>query len=179
MTRKQTFTTALAALCLLGVGQAVQAQSDLRIGYVNMQALIQNAPQIATINRQLQDEFAERQTNLESMQEELQEKVDNYTRDRDVMAAAERTALERELTQMQRDLERRANELQEDVQIRQQELVNALQVEIVQKVQSYVRDQGYDLVVTDAIYVGEGIDITAAAYEAIGGRLQPAASGDE
>jgi len=179
MTRKQTFTIALAALCLLGVGQGVQAQTNLKIGFVNMQLLIQNAPQIATINRQLQDEFAQRQSSLQAMQDDFTEKAQNYERDRDVMAASERTTLERELTQMQRDLERRANELQEDVQIRQQELVNALQVDIVQKVQTYVRDQGYDLVVTDAIYVGEGIDITAAAYEAIGGRLQPAEDSEE
>lgn len=170
MTRK-ILALALVALGWLGAAQAVNAQSDLKIGFVNMQALIQNAPQVQTINRQLQDEFADRDSGLQEMQEDLASRLEDYERDRDVLSQAERTNLERELTQLRRDLERRATELQEDVQIRQQELVNALQVEIVQKVQTYADEQGYDLVVTDAIFVSEAVDFTAAAYEAIGGRL--------
>ena len=170
MTRK-ILALALVALGWLGAAQAVNAQSDLKIGFVNMQALIQNAPQVQTINRQLQDEFADRDSGLQEMQEDLASRLEDYERDRDVLSQAERTNLERELTQLRRDLERRATELQEDVQIRQQELVNALQVEIVQKVQTYADEQGYDLVVTDAIFVSEAVDFTAAAYEAIGGQL--------
>ena len=91
------------------------------------------------------------------------------------MAASERTTLERELTQMQRDIERRANELQEDLQIRQNELLNQLQVEIVQKVQAYAELHDFDLIVTDAVYASETVNITAAIYQSITGDAPPPA----
>lgn len=166
MTRMQTVVISLGAVMLLAAGM-VQAQSDLKIGFVNLQAIIQNAPQIPEINSQLRDEFAARDADLQAMQGDYAEKLETYERDREVMAAAERTTLERELTQMQRDIERRATELNEDLQIRQNELVQALQVDIVEKVQAWADLNDYDLIVTDAVYVSEAVDISARVYEAI------------
>jgi outer membrane protein len=74
---------------------------------------------------------------------------------------------------MQRDMERRANELQEDLQIRQNELLNQLQVEILQKVQAYGDSNGFDLIITDAVYASQTVNITAAVYEAITGQKAP------
>ena len=179
MTKMQTVVMSLGAVMLLAAG-AVQAQSDLKIGFVNLQAIIQNAPQIPEINSQLRDEFASRDADLQAMQEDYTEKFETYERDAEVMAAAERTTLERELTQMRRDIERRGAELQEDLQIRQNELVQALQVDIVQKVQAWADLNDYDLIVTDAVFVSEAVDISAQVYEAIADSLgQPADSDDD
>jgi outer membrane protein len=159
---------------LLAANGAAQAQSTPKIGFVNLNAILQNAPQIPAINQQLRSEFAARDTEFQSLQEDYNERVQTYERDRDVMSASERSTLERELTQMQRDMERRATELQEDLQIRQNELLNELQVEIVQQVQEYAESNGFDLVVTEAVYASTAINITAAVYEAITGQAPPA-----
>lgn len=169
MTRMRTVALSLGATLLLAVSGIAQAQSENKIGYVNLNAILQNAPQIPAINQQLRSEFAERDAAFTSMQEDYNEKVEAYERDRDVLSQSERTTLERDLTQMQRDLERRATELQEDLQIRQNELLNELQVEIVQKVQAYANLHDYDLIITDAVFVSEALNITASVYEAISG----------
>ena len=169
MTRTQTVMLALTALVGLSASGVVAAQGNARIGYVNLNAIIQNAPQIAEINQRLRDEFASRETSFNAMQEDYNSKAETYQRDAEVMGAAERLALEREITQMGRDIERRAQELQEDLQIRQQELINELQVTIVQQVQQFAAANGFDLVVTDAIYVSSIMDISAEVYEAITG----------
>jgi len=173
MTRMQTVALNLVALTLLAASGAAQAQSDLKIGFVNLNAIVQNAPQIPELNQQLRSEFSQRDADFKAMQDDYNTKLQNYERDREVMSAGERTSLERDLTQMQRDIERRANELQEDLQIRQNELLNQLQVEILQKVQAYGDSNGYDLIVTDAVYASQTVNITAAVYEAITGQKAP------
>jgi len=176
MTRMHSVALGLGAFLLLASGES-SAQSNLKIGFVNLNAIIQNAPQLTTINQQLRDEFAQRDSEFQSMQNDFNEKRDTFQRDAEVMAEAERQALTRELTQMQRDLERRAQELQEDLEIRQNELLGELQLEIVEKVQAYADLNDYDLIVTDAIYVSEAVDISAAVYDAISAAVgRPAGS---
>jgi outer membrane protein len=171
----QTLALGLGVL-LLAAGGLAQAQTDPKVGYINLNAILQNAPQIPEINQQLRSEFASRDADFQSLQEDYNERVETYERDREVMSASERTTLERDLTQMQRDMERRATELQEDLQIRQNELLNQLQVEIVQQVQAYAEENDFDLVVTEAVYASAAVNITAAVYEAITGETAPPAA---
>jgi outer membrane protein len=179
MTRTQTIVLSIGALLLVAASSAVQAQSEYKIGFINLNAIIQNAPQLPGLNNQLRDEFATRDNAFQARQTEFTEKTQTYERDREVMSQAERTAMERELTQMRRDLERDAQILQEDLQIRQEELIGELQVEIVEKVQAYAELNDYDLIVTDAIYVSEAVDISAQVYEAIAATVQPAAGSND
>ncbi len=74
---------------------------------------------------------------------------------------------------MQRDLERQSAVLQEDLQIRQNELLGELQVEILEKVQAYAELNDFDLIVTDAVYASDVVNITAAVYEAISASIAP------
>jgi outer membrane protein len=161
---------ALAICCaLLTVGTA-RAQSNIKIGVVNMPQLIEQAPQSQAVTAQLRAEFAPRQRELTTMQTELQTKQDTYQRDASVMGAEERANLEREIRDGQRDLQRADNELREDFNIRQNEELTNLQRAIVELVRTYARDQGYDLVLYEAVYASQAVDITAAVLAS----LQPA-----
>jgi len=175
MTRTHTIALSMVALLLLATGGAAQAQSDLKIGYINLNAIIQNAPQIPALNNRLRDEFAARDTDFQARQTEYQEKVETFERDVEVMTQAEGQALQRELQQMQRDLERTATDLQEDLQVRQNELIGELQVEIVEKVQAWAELNDYDVILTEVVYVSEAVDISAQVYDAIAASVGGAA----
>lgn len=180
MTIKQACYSTAGLLLLAVVSQGVQAQSDLKIGFVNLPALIQNAPQIADLTNQIQDEFAQANSDFEAMAEEFDEKREVYQRDESVMSEADRTALQRELTRLERDLQRRQSELQEEFNIRQNELLQELQIEVVGQVQDYAAAEGYDIVLTDVIYRSESVDITAEVFGYIRGLAEgSAASSDE
>jgi outer membrane protein len=184
MTRTQTIAVSIVGLMLLAAGGAAQAQSELKIGYINLNAIIQNAPQIPALNNRLRDEFASRDSAFQATQKEYQDKVQTFERDREVMSQAESQALQRELQQMQRDLERTAADLQEDLQVRQSELVGELQIEIVEKVQAWAELNDYDIILTDVVYVSDAVDISAQVYDAIaasvgGGAPAEAASDEE
>ena len=66
----QTVALNLGALLLLAGGGAAEAQSDLKIGFVNLNAILQNAPQIPGINQQLRSEFSTRDAEFKSLQED-------------------------------------------------------------------------------------------------------------
>jgi outer membrane protein len=90
----------------------------------------------------------------------LQQLQETYDRDAPVMGQTERTTLERQLLQAQRDFEREQAIFQEDLNIRRNEELNALQILIFQQIQSFAQNQNYDLIVADALYYSNAIDVT-------------------
>jgi outer membrane protein len=160
---------ALLLLCgalVFGFNTA-RAQGAPKIGFVNFPAIVDQAPQTEQLMIKLRDEFAPRQRALVALQQELQDKSETYQRDSSVMGESERLALEREIQQGTRDLQRSNTELQEDFNIRQNEELGVLQRTLVEQVQEYVRGAGYDLVVTDVVYVSGALDITEDVIAAL------------
>ena len=160
MMRRVLAWIALGCGAFLVAGTA-QAQSDgMRIGVVNIARLLEQAPQAQAAMGALQDEFAPRQRDIVAIQRALQEKQQTYDRDGQVMGEAERLNLERDIRDEQRDLEREQNDYLEDLNIRRNEELGKLQRSLLQQVQIYARDTGYDLVVADVLYYSTAIDIT-------------------
>lgn len=161
---------ALAAALTLAAGGlfagTAHAQS-LKIGVVNVVRLLEEAPQSQQVNQALQDEFAPRQRDLVAREQELRKKQETFNRDAQVMGEDERLRLEREIRDGQRDLQRAQNEFLEDANIRRNEEVGKLQRTLLQQVQQYARTESYDLIVADALYFSDGIDITSQVLDAL------------
>lgn len=145
---------------LLLASMASGQTEGLRIGVVNVTRLLEEAPQAQSAMGALQEEFAPRQRELQAMQRSLQEKQETYNRDGAVMGETERLNLEREIRDGQRDMQREQNEYIEDLNIRRNEELGVLQRSLLQEVQTYARDAGFDLVVADVLYYSSAIDIT-------------------
>jgi len=169
MTRMHAVAISLGAALCLAFAMPAPAQTSVRIGFVNVNYVLANAPQTREVNETLTAEFAPREAALVALDAELKANRERLDRDGAVMAQTERTALEREIVNGQRDLERDAGVLQEDVQIRQNELVNELQSTIATRIQAFAVAEGYDLVVTNqgVVYASAAIDITEAVLRAL------------
>jgi len=160
MTRRVSAWIALWCGAMLIPGVALAQSDGLRIGVVNVPRLLEQAPQAQASMGALQEEFAPRQRDIVAIQRSLQEKQQTYDRDGQVMGEAERLNLEREIRDDQRDLEREQNDYLEDLNIRRNEELGTLQRSLLQQVQIFARDTGYDLVVADVLYYSTAIDIT-------------------
>jgi outer membrane protein len=155
----------LAALAVaVAATSGVSAQSNLKIGVINVAALIEQSPQAATVQKKLQDEFGPRQRELAAMQTGLRTQVETFQRDSPVMGEAERVNLERQIREAQREYQRTETELREDLDLRQNEEIGQLQRAVLLKAQEYARAEKYDLVLTDSnvIFGSTAVDITAA-----------------
>lgn len=155
---------------LLAAG-AVQAQTNLKIGFIDAEAVLLNAPQTQAAMRALQDEFAERQRELMQMQQDLQDKNATYERDAEVMGQEERENLERELRDGARDLQRDDQEFQEDFNVRRNELLQEAQRAVSVRIEAFAEAGGYDLILQNVVYTSDAINITDELITALNAEL--------
>jgi outer membrane protein len=165
-----------ASLALLAPLGAAQAQ-QIKIGFVNVPRLLEEAPQAKSAMQALQDEFAPRQRDIVAQQRDLKAKEERLQRDGAVMAENERRNAEKDLRDTQRELQRKQNEYVEDLNLRRNEELGKLQRSLMQEVQAYAKAQNFDLVLGEGVlYRNEAIDITAQVLAALQARAKTSGS---
>jgi outer membrane protein len=162
------FLTTLAMAATLATAQAQTTQ--VKIAYVNVARLLQEAPQAQAASAALEGEFAGRRRELETQQKDLKAREDKLEKDGAVMAEAERRTQEKALRDGQRELARKQNEFLEDLNVRRNEALGQLQRTVVQEIQTYSKNAGFDIVVTDALYASPSLDITNQVLSALQAR---------
>ncbi|MCB1554164.1 MAG: OmpH family outer membrane protein [Xanthomonadales bacterium] len=155
--------SASLALCAWIPGATAQnAQAAPRIAYVDMQRLIDNAPQMSEARERLAREFAARdellkadEKRLSALRAELEEatpvNVPSGTRDRQ----------QQEAEALGRLIERTRAQLADELNARSREEVDRTWPIINEAVAEYARAQGIDLVVgSPVLFVSGRLDIT-------------------
>ena len=137
---------------------------ELRIGYVDMKEVLDNAPQVLAGRAKLDQEFRERNDSIEldelradSIEQRLaQGDLDNENRIR----------LERDLREMHRNISRRKEDLRDELSFRRTEEVQRLEEQINLAVQEIARRNGFDLIVSSpVIYASPDLNITDMILE--------------
>jgi outer membrane protein len=157
---------AVAALLMPAIAQA-QATKELKIGFVNVQRLLIESPQANAANRALESEFAPRQRDLQAKQKVFKERADKFQKDGAVMGADERRNTENELRKDERDLARQIEELREDLNNRKNEELGKLRIDVLREIEGFAKQGGYDLIVSDGLYVSQNLDVTAQVLQAL------------
>ncbi len=157
------------AVGLTGTVGAAQAQAaGLRIAVVNYGQLLQEAPQAQAAVASLRAEFAPKQRSLQAEAAKLKAKEDTLKKNEATMTQDQRDEAELDLRERYQDLARKQTEIQDDVNTRRNELMSELQKTLQQVVQSYARQQRFDLVLADGfIYADTALDITPAILSAL------------
>jgi outer membrane protein len=155
-------TIPFLALCLCGLLSAQQASAEVKMGVVNFQKLLEEAPQTKTAMQALENEFAPRRRELLTMQNDLKARDEKLQKESAVMAEADRAKAEKTLRDQQREFSRKAGEFQDDASTRRNEEIGKVQRYLVTEIQGYASAQGYDLVLGDGVFFAKGpLDITA------------------
>src|ERR1700736_1600854 len=150
------------ALCLCGLLAAHPASAEVKMGVVNFQKLLEEAPQTKTAMAALENEFAPRRRELLTMQNDLKARDEKLQKEGAVMAEADRTKAEKTLRDQQREFSRKAGEFQDDASTRRNEEIGKVQRYLVTEIQGYAVAQGFDLVLGEGVFYAKGpLDITA------------------
>src|ERR1700690_3462950 len=146
----------LLGLCLcLGLVSG-QASAEVKMGVVNFQKLLEDAPQTKTAMQALENEFAPRRRELLTLQNDLKAKDEKLQKEGAVMSEADRAKAEKTLRDQQREFSRKAGEFQDDASARRNEEIGKVQRYLVQEIQAYANAQGYDLVLGDGVFFAKG-----------------------
>ena len=136
--------------------------ADLKIGFVNIPAVLEKAPQAEKAKKRLEQKFSPRDKQLVAQGKEIQSMEEKLAKDASVMSASEKTNLEKEILNKKRDAKRSQQEFSEDFNASRNEELGKLQRRIVEAVRTIAKDEDYDLLLTDGvIYAKDQFDITA------------------
>ena len=164
MTRfsKFSFFVKMSAIAMTGLlvsGLSV-AQSASKIGFVDPVRLIEQAPQGVTALAILEEEFRSRDQDLKSRHGQIQDMEADLEKNILIMDATAAQARQREIENLKRRLARDQQEAREDYNLRRNEELAKLQALVREVIVELSRAGGYDLVVEQAVYVSEAVNIT-------------------
>ena len=159
----------LARIWLLGLllacGPGAYAE-DFKVGFVNVAIVLDQAPQAAAARARIEREFAPRDREILSQQQELRALEDKLVKDVAVLSASERERQEAEIRQLKRELRRSEEEFREDLNLRRSQELSALQRMVTEVIQDMARGENYDLIMTDGVvFAGDKVNITRRVIE--------------
>ncbi len=156
MTYQRFILSVIAGLLLVG---EVIAQG--KIGYVDMNALINNSPQILDANQTLTAEFEEQNAKISEQEADLKVLEDRISKEGNFMTPDKLLELQERARILERQVRRAKEDLKDAITIRNSQLVDDVQNQIKSVVATYAEQNGYDAILINAIlYANENIDIT-------------------
>ena len=158
------YARTICVLCLGFALSATAAAQELRIGYVDMKEVLDNAPQVIAGRAKLDMEFRSRNDAIEMDElraDSLEMRIQQGDLDND-----SRLRLERELRELKRNISRRKEDLRDELSFRRTEEVQSLEEQINIAVQEIAQRNGYDLIVSSpVIYASPQMNITDLILE--------------
>lgn len=143
--------------------------ADLKIGYVQVDKLLQEAPQTAESGKKLEKEFSPRSQELDRLQKQIRELEAALDKDRLNSTDAERRNRERDASNLKLEFQRKQRELREDINLRKNEELAVLQDRINKAVTTVAESESFDLVVYGGVaYASKKIDITDKVLKLLG-----------
>ena len=156
------------ALSLCGLMVSQQASAEIKIGYVDFQKLMSEAPQVKSTMQALQNEFGPRQRELVAMQNDLKARDEKLAKEGAIMAEADRAKAEKQLRDQQREFSRKGGEFQDDLSTRKNEELGKVQRYLLEEIRTYSSAQGFDLVLGEGVFYNKPqLDITAQVLEVL------------
>ena len=154
--------------CFLTLTLNVNA-ADLKVGYVQVDKILQEAPQTAESGKKLEKEFSPRTQELERMQKQIKDMETALDKDSLTMSEVDRRNKERDISNQKIEFQRKQRELREDVNLRKNEELGSLQDRINKAVTSVSEAEGYDLVIYGGVaYASKKVDITDKVLKSLG-----------
>ncbi len=153
--------------CLLAGGLvAGPALAEIRIGFVHVSKVLDQAPQKELANQKLEKEFAPRNEKVVEQQKELLKLEEELLRDAEIMSADRRRNSEIEVVRIKREIKRMREEFNEDFSLRRNEELRKLQRAVAQAIDKVANDEKYDLVVSEGVlFANKRVDISVKVLD--------------
>ena len=154
---------------LLSIAVAIPASAQMKIGYLNSEAIMQQLPEAQDAQKQLDGITTDWQTELAKMQTDLQRKFEEYDKKKLIMSDKRRSEMEKELQDMDRKMvDYRTAKFGTSGELfsKQNELMKPVQDKVFKAVKDVADEGGYDYVfdkssTTLLMYSNEKNDLTA------------------
>jgi outer membrane protein len=164
------FKQLAVSLILASAFVSAPSLAETKIGFVNTEKLLREAPLSVAAQKKLEREFATRQQELQKHAKQARDLKEQLDKDGVTMSDSERKNKERDLGNLSRELQRQEREFREDLNLRRNEELGQIQERARKAIQEIARAEKYDLIVEQAVFVDPKSDITDRVMKALGGK---------
>ncbi len=160
----------LVAIAAFGIQAAMTSASaqPLKIGFVDMEQVMQNSAPSKAAGARLESEFGNRNRELQSLDAKLRATAEKLEKDAPALSEDERNRRSRDIAAQKRELERRAREFQEDAERRQLEEQKGVKDKIDRALKQVFEAEKYDLILQENTrFHSPAVDITKKVMDAV------------
>jgi outer membrane protein len=141
--KKLIKTTAMGLMAALMMGSSASAFAH-KVGVVDMQSIYKRLPQMAKIEQQLKNEFAEPRQALEKLQGDIRFEMEKFQREGATMSDDQKTSLRDKIQGMQKELAEKGRPLEAQIKQRQNEELAKVQKLIIDAIEDVAKSGKFD-----------------------------------
>ena len=146
---------------------------ELKIGIVDVNKILKDAPQTLSANKKLEKEFSSRTEKLKTKIKTLEADGKKFQKESLTMSDDQREKAERGLQQRRIEIQRDERELREDMDLRRREEIGDLQEKINLTIDKIAADEKYDLILYNGIaFASSKVDMTEQIIKALSGNIK-------
>ena len=146
---------------------AVALAEDYKIGVINTDRILRESMSAKDAAKKIEQEFQVREAALGKLDREWRDMTAKLDREGATMSLADRATLQRDVETGGRDLERTRRQLGDDLKTRQFDEMNRIKERLDAVLTKLAKDQGYDLILQDGLFVRRSVDITDTVIKAL------------
>ena len=162
---KAIVQSTLAALVLAVFAQT--AAAEVRVGFVNSDRVMKEAPPAKKAQQKLEKEFEKRDQELQRVAKQLQGMQEALEKNGMTMAEGERRHKDRECNELNRAFHRNQREVREDLNQRRNEELASVLDRANKTIKQIAEAEKYDIIFQEAVYASPRIDITDKVIKAL------------
>lgn len=166
----------LPALMALVLASSGQAQTVVKIGYIDSQQILNQDPRAQEAQQQFEADLARYRAEVDQIGQELQDLISRYEQQQSMLSEEARSNRQEEIRLKQTQYQQRISELEQQAGMRQAELVEPVMERINAVIEDIRADGGYSMIFDVAaqgiIAADPALDLTAEVVR----RLQAGAA---
>ncbi len=159
------------ALVIGLLGGAGLAHAEMKVGVIDLQQLLREAPQARALRESLEADLEQRKRTLAREEAIFTQKQEGFDREAPSLTAERREQMEREMLAAQRELIRKRRQFEEELQARRMEGLREIDRNVTRVIRDLAEREGYDLILSEGVlYASQRMDITTQVIRELQGK---------
>lgn len=150
-----------ATLFAMAICTNAIAAGDLKIGYVSVEKLLTQAPQVEAVNTAMIERFGGKKEELQKLEEEIKTMQENYKRNELVMTEDKLDELKNKLIAKVQTFKQMEATLNQEVSTMRSQELAILQKSVRDIINEIAKKDKYDLILSEGVvFASDKLDIT-------------------
>jgi len=152
---------------ILCVFVTVGHSEDLKIGFVNTERVFKESAPAVRSQKKLQQEFSVREEEIKAVDAQAKGIRQRLEKDGLILEETQRRNLEAELGRLSREMQRLQREFQEELNLAKNTEMKVILKIANEAIQKIAVSENFDLILQEAVYRSDRLDITDKVIEAL------------